>query len=142
MPRISKECFGGFEEFQGLTIDPNLFFSFSKFLRLPSAQSSALQAERAHPLGCVWIFHDHQRSINSEFRNRRPLRFGRTGKAIVGTRKRPPVGQPSGVLDVEGRRLSRHKPREGLAQDWPLRRQHIVRLSLSKLSKFDLSDGF
>jgi hypothetical protein len=45
MPSISKECFGGFEELQGLAIAPNPFFTPPNFCGSFELSSFALQAD-------------------------------------------------------------------------------------------------
>src|ERR1700679_3449896 len=47
MPRISKECLGGFVGFQRVTIDPNELSGSPNFLRPCRPQSSAPRREKA-----------------------------------------------------------------------------------------------
>jgi hypothetical protein len=54
MPRISKECLGGFVGFQRLTIDPNQKVSLSKFFVLSSGGGSPHTYERALDFSTAW----------------------------------------------------------------------------------------
>jgi hypothetical protein len=52
MPSFSKQCLGGFVGFQGLIIDPNLFFIISKLSALHDARPEAKKTL----LVCMKIF--------------------------------------------------------------------------------------
>jgi hypothetical protein len=55
MPRISKQCLGGFEEFQGLTIDPNQKDSYSVAPNF-SADAAASSARRRNGSIIKFVF--------------------------------------------------------------------------------------